>query len=162
MVQSELGMSQNLYLAQHFSDIDVMYSAHTHEVTLGALLAKGDTVTRTTPGGPLSGAELDQLNDGAAIVVETNRDMYVGRLDLTVSGGQIVDFQWEAIPTTGDGRSTDESSWSTGLKIRSSTVECARPAPHLHAGRLLYRIRTARRRHPFRMIAAIPRNTVCS
>ena len=40
VVQSELGMSQNLYLAQHFSDIDVMYSAHTHEVTLGALRDK--------------------------------------------------------------------------------------------------------------------------
>jgi sulfur-oxidizing protein SoxB len=99
VVQSELGLSQNLYLAQHFSDIDVMYSAHTHEVTLGALLAKGNTVSRTTPGHALSSVELSQLNDGAAIVVETNRDMYVGRLDLTVSNGQITNFQWEAIPT---------------------------------------------------------------
>lgn len=94
VVQSELGMSQNLYLAQHFSDIDVMYSAHTHEVTLGALLAKGNTVTRTTPGQSLS-------PDGSAIVVETNRDMYVGRLDLTVSDGKVTSFRWEAIPTTG-------------------------------------------------------------
>jgi len=101
VVQSELGMSQNLYLARHFSDIDVMYSAHTHEVTLGALLAKGNTVTRTTPGGPLSNDELNQLNDGAAIVVETNRDMYVGRLDLTVTNGKVTNFRWEAIPTTG-------------------------------------------------------------
>jgi sulfur-oxidizing protein SoxB len=101
VVQSELGLSQNLYLAQHFKDIDVMYSAHIQEVTLGALLAKGDTVTPTTPGRSLSGTELSQLDDGAAIVVETNRDMYVGRLDLTVRNGKVVDFLWEAIPTVG-------------------------------------------------------------
>ena len=52
VVQSELGLSQNLYLAQHFKDIDVMYSAHTHEVTLGALLANGRNVITTTPGQP--------------------------------------------------------------------------------------------------------------
>ena len=102
VVQSELGMSQNLYLARHFSDIDVMYSAHTHEVTLGALLAHGKDVTRTTPGRGLSRGESKQLvNKSAAIVVETNRDMYVGRLDLTVSNGKVVDFEWQAIPTTG-------------------------------------------------------------
>jgi sulfur-oxidizing protein SoxB len=94
VVQSELGLSQNLYLAQHFKDIDVMYSAHTHEVTLGALRAKGNTVTPTAPGQSTS-------PDGGAIVVETNRDMYVGRLDLTVSNGRITHFQWQAIPTTG-------------------------------------------------------------
>jgi 2',3'-cyclic-nucleotide 2'-phosphodiesterase (5'-nucleotidase family) len=102
VVQSELGLSQNLYLAQHFSDIDVMYSAHTHEVTLGALLATDSEVTRTTPGRGLSRGEASQLvNKNAAIVVETNRDMYVGRLDLTVSDGHVVDFEWQAIPTTG-------------------------------------------------------------
>ena len=98
VVQSELGLPQNIKIAQNFRDIDVMYSAHTHEVTLGALLVKGDDVTRTTPGRSLSRGERRQLNRGAAIVVETNRDMYVGRLDLEISGGQIVDFNWEAIP----------------------------------------------------------------
>jgi 2',3'-cyclic-nucleotide 2'-phosphodiesterase (5'-nucleotidase family) len=102
VVQSELGQSQDLYLAQHFKDIDVMYSAHTHEVTLGALLADGDKVVRTTPGAALSGEESAMLNNGAAIVLETNRDMYVGRLDLTVEGGVVTDFQWQAIPTTGE------------------------------------------------------------
>ncbi len=101
VVQSELGLSQNLKLAQSFKDIDVMYSAHTHEVTLGALLANGRHVTETTPGQPLSWKERFMLAAGGAIVVETNRDMYVGRLDLTVSRGRVVDFQWEAIPTTG-------------------------------------------------------------
>ncbi|WJW75740.1 5'-nucleotidase C-terminal domain-containing protein [Thiohalobacter sp. IOR34] len=98
VVQSELGMSQNLKLAESFPDIDVMYSAHTHEVTLGALLAGNGKSVRTTPGERLSHRERRMLRRGAAIVVETNRDMYVGRLDLTVDDGRIVDFTWEAIP----------------------------------------------------------------
>jgi 2',3'-cyclic-nucleotide 2'-phosphodiesterase (5'-nucleotidase family) len=98
VIQSELGLSQNIKLAQSFKDIDVVYSAHTHEVTLGALLVNGDEVTRTTPGKPLSRGERNQLAKGAAVVVETNRDMYVGRLDLEMSGGDIVNFDWEAIP----------------------------------------------------------------
>jgi len=91
VVQSELGLSQNIKIAQSFEDIDVMYSAHTHEITLGALLADESGVTKTTPGTVVS-------PEGATIVVETNRDMYVGRLDLTVSGGNVEEFYWEAIP----------------------------------------------------------------
>jgi sulfur-oxidizing protein SoxB len=101
VVQSELGLSQNLYLAQHFKDIDVMYSAHTHEVTLGALLARRNKVIRTDPDQRLNLRERLMLLAGGAIVVETNRDMYVGRLDLTVSNGRVTDFHWKAIPTTG-------------------------------------------------------------
>lgn len=101
VVQSELGLSQNIKIAQSFEDIDVMYSAHTHEVTLGALLVTDKKVTKTTPGGSLSRGERKQLADGAAIVVETNRDMYVGRLDLEMNGGDVVDFDWEAIPVDG-------------------------------------------------------------
>ena len=98
VVQSELGLSQNIKIAQSFKDIDVMYSAHTHEVTLGALLVSGKKGTRTTPGESLSRSERRQLARGAAIVVETNRDMYVGRLDLEINRGRVVDFDWEAIP----------------------------------------------------------------
>ena len=98
VVQSELGLSQNLELARRFRDIDVMYSAHTHEVTSGVLLADAKGVLKTTPGGPLSGQEQSRLARGAAIVVETNRDMYVGRLDLKISDSKISDFNWEAIP----------------------------------------------------------------
>ena len=98
VVQSELGLSQNIKIAQSFEDIDVMYSAHTHEVTLGAFLVHDDDVTKTTPGEALSRGELKQLHKGAAIVVETNRDMYVGRLDLEMNGSEIVDFTWQAIP----------------------------------------------------------------
>jgi S-sulfosulfanyl-L-cysteine sulfohydrolase len=98
VVQSELGLSQNIKIAQSFKDIDVMYSAHTHEITLGALLADKHGVTRTTPGGPLSGEEKSRLARGAAIVVETNRDMYVGRLDIKVADGKVSNFEWDAIP----------------------------------------------------------------
>ena len=98
VVQSELGLSQNIRIAQSFKDIDVMYSAHTHEITLGALLADREGVVRTTPGRRLSGLEKSRLARGAAIVVETNRDMYVGRLDLRVARGKVVDFSWDAIP----------------------------------------------------------------
>ncbi|MFV9614966.1 MAG: 5'-nucleotidase C-terminal domain-containing protein, partial [Gammaproteobacteria bacterium] len=98
VVQSELGLPQNIKIAQSFEDIDVMYSAHTHEVTLGALLADKKGVIRTTPGEPLSGQEKSRLARGAAIVVETNRDMYVGRLDLHVAGDKVINFDWQAIP----------------------------------------------------------------
>jgi len=98
VVQSELGLPQNIKIAQSFSDIDVMYSAHTHEVTLGALLVTKTDVIRTTPGAALSFRQRSDLSNGAAIVVETNRDMYVGRLDLDISRGRITNFNWEAIP----------------------------------------------------------------
>lgn len=98
VVQSELGLSQNIKIAQNFRDIDVMYSAHTHEVTLGALLVSKNNITRTTPGKNLNWRERFQLAAGATIVVETNRDMYVGRLDLEVDRGRISNFDWEAIP----------------------------------------------------------------
>jgi len=98
VVQSELGLPQNIKIAQSFEDIDVMYSAHTHEVTLGALLVRKDKVIRTTPGARLTHRERRQLRKGAAIVVETNRDMYVGRLDLKMDDGKIENFTWEAIP----------------------------------------------------------------
>ena len=97
VVQSELGLPQNIKIAQSFEDIDVMYSAHTHEVTLGALVVRKDKVIRTTPGERLSHKARKLLRKGGAIVVETNRDMYVGRLDLNVRGGRIVNFDWEAI-----------------------------------------------------------------
>lgn len=98
VVQSELGLSQNIKIAQSFEDIDVMYSAHTHEVTLGALVVDEHHVLKTTPGERLSHRARRLLHKGGAIVVETNRDMYVGRLDLVISGGQIRNFDWEAIP----------------------------------------------------------------
>ena len=51
---------------------------------------------RPRPGLPLSGAEKSRLARGAAIVVETNRDMYVGQLDVQVADGKVIDFTWKA------------------------------------------------------------------
>ncbi|UCE89060.1 MAG: 5'-nucleotidase C-terminal domain-containing protein, partial [Pseudomonadota bacterium] len=98
VVQSELGLSQNIEIARRFKEIDVMYSAHTHEITLGALLADEKAVTVVPPDTPLSYEDTHRLARGATIVVETNRDLYVGRLDLQIRGRRLVGFNWEAIP----------------------------------------------------------------
>jgi len=99
VVQSELGMSQNLEIARRFDDIDVMYSAHTHEITIGALVADSTMSTRTDPDISDHPDGWFNLGVGETVVVETNRDMYVGRLDLEVGGnGDVTAFRWEAIP----------------------------------------------------------------
>lgn len=64
VVQSELGLAQNIEIARSFKAIDVMYSAHTHETTYGALIADQEAVTRTTPGEPLTGKDRRRLAKG--------------------------------------------------------------------------------------------------
>ena len=98
VVQSELGLAQNMEIARRFKDIDVMYSAHTHETTHGALIADAQQVTRTAPGGTLSDEDRARLSNGAAIIIETDRDKYVGRLDLEMGTKGISDFKWRAVP----------------------------------------------------------------
>jgi sulfur-oxidizing protein SoxB len=99
VVASELGLSQNVQIGRDFEEVDVVLSGHTHEVTLGALLASADEVVATTPGAALSGHENSMLAQGAAIVVEASEDAFLGRLDITVNSvGKVVDFAWEAIP----------------------------------------------------------------
>ena len=103
VVASELGLSQNIQIGRDFEEVDVVLSGHTHEVTLGAILASADEVVATTPGAALSGHENSMLAQGAAIVVEASEDAFLGRLDITVnSGGKVVDFAWEAIPADED------------------------------------------------------------
>jgi len=91
VVQSELGLSQNLAIAQQFDDIDVMLSAHTHETTLSALVASEDEVEQAAP-------NKSHRLKGRTVVVETTEDMYLGRLDLTIKNGAVDKFVWEAIP----------------------------------------------------------------
>ena len=99
VVASELGLSQNTQIGRDFEEVDVVLSGHTHEVTLGAILASADETVATTPGALLSGHEQSMLAKGAAIVVEASEDAFLGRLDITVNGsGKIVDFAWDAIP----------------------------------------------------------------
>lgn len=102
VVQSELGLSQNIEIGRRFKEVDVILSAHTHEVTIGALLADQDEVTRVDPRLPLNGAERSRLVRGATIVVETGEDTYLGRLDLQLTGGGLVDFRWQAVPVDED------------------------------------------------------------
>ena len=103
VVASELGLSQNVQIGRDFKNVDVVLSGHTHEVTLGAILASKKEVVATTPGALLSGHEHKLLSKGAAIVVEASEDAFLGRLDITVNGGgKIVDFSWDAIPVDED------------------------------------------------------------
>jgi len=117
IVQSELGLSQNVQIAREFPDIDVVLSAHTHELTLGALLADAGAVTATTPGALLTNEESQRLKKGAAIVVESGEDLYLGRLDLMISDGKIKDFAWTAIPVDDD---VDEDA---AMKALADTAE---------------------------------------
>ena len=114
-----------------------MYSAHTHETTHGALIADADQVTRTTPGAPLSGSEKSRLARGAAIVIETDRDMYVGRLDVQLAGGKIVNFDWQAIPVD-DSVEPDPDVQAVVDAIEDPFTDRwhARDSAHVSAGRL--------------------------
>ena len=98
VVASELGLSQNVQIGRDFEDVDVVLSGHTHEVTLGALLANKEEVVATTPGAPLSNDEKRMLRKGAAIVVQASEDAFLGRLDITVDDGKVKSFEWAAIP----------------------------------------------------------------
>ena len=92
VVQSELGLSQNLEIGRRFEDIDVVLSAHTHEVTLNALVANKHRIRAKAPG------ETHYLGHHATIVVETTEDLFLGRLDLVIRNGEVRGFEWNAIP----------------------------------------------------------------
>jgi sulfur-oxidizing protein SoxB len=98
VVQSELGLPQNVQIGREFPDIDIILSAHSHELTVGAIIADADGFEGTVPGQPLSGNQLARVQKGAAIVVEAGEDLYVGRLDLKISGNKVQNFVWNAIP----------------------------------------------------------------
>jgi sulfur-oxidizing protein SoxB len=122
VVQSELGMSQNLEIAKRFDEIDVMYSAHTHEITVGALVADSANVTRTDPAVSVLPDGWFVLDTGETVVVETNRDMYVGRLDLEVDpGGDVTAFRWEAIPVD-SGVDEDEDMAALVLQVEKDFI----------------------------------------
>ena len=66
------------------------------------MLLAGDEVLRSQQGNNNAWCQDNELGWFDWTLVETNRDMYVGRLDLEVNGGDVVDFTWEF----GDGTST--------------------------------------------------------
>ncbi len=76
VVMSELGIHKDYRLAQIIEPgaVDVFFSAHTHEATFE----------------PLTSAS-------GALVVEAGNDGYLGRMDVSVSNGQITGFDWTLI-----------------------------------------------------------------
>ncbi|WP_455219178.1 bifunctional metallophosphatase/5'-nucleotidase [Kaarinaea lacus] len=103
VIQSELGLPQNVQIGREFPEVDIILSAHSHEVTLGAIIADAKGYEMTTPGEGPTDEQLERVKKGAAIIVEAGEDLYVGRLDLRVSDrGRIKDFSWQAIPVDDD------------------------------------------------------------
>lgn len=76
VVMSELGLAKDVHLARETRGIDVMLSAHTHEITPTAIVVPE---TRT-------------------IVVESGEDQYLGRLDLAMRAGRVSGYSWNLIP----------------------------------------------------------------
>lgn len=79
VVMSELGIQKNYRLAQIIDPgVDVVFSAHTHEAIFKPLTSKS-----------------------GALVVEAGNDGNVGRMDVMVKGGKVVDRQWHLAPIDG-------------------------------------------------------------
>jgi len=98
VVMSELGLAQNIQIGREFKDVNVVLSAHTHEVTLGAIIASSTGVYGAAAGEPLSTTDVDVVNQGGAIIVEAGEDLYLGRLDLVIKDKFIKSVNWTAIP----------------------------------------------------------------
>ena len=102
IVQSELALPQNVQIGREFKDVDVVLSAHSHELTLGAILADANGYEMVSPQDGLTHSQKKRLKKGAAIVVESGEDLYIGALKLEIDDGRIEDFEWTAIPVDDD------------------------------------------------------------
>lgn len=98
VVMSELALPQNVQIGREFAEVDIILSAHSHEVTLGAILADADGYEVIAPGVELTPEQLDKVRKDGTIIVEAGEDLYVGKLDIDVTGGKLKNFYWEAIP----------------------------------------------------------------
>ncbi len=96
VVLSELGLPQNLEIGRRIRGVDVILSAHTHETTVNALVAGKRRIKSRRPG------QVHHLHHNETVVVETNEDLYLGRLDLIIDDGEVEKFIWEAIPVDDD------------------------------------------------------------
>jgi len=81
VVMSELGIHKDYRLAQIIDtdSIDVIFSAHTHEITFEPLTSRS-----------------------GALVVEAGNDGYLGRMDITLQNGSVAKRKWELIPISAD------------------------------------------------------------
>jgi sulfur-oxidizing protein SoxB len=80
VVLSELGLSKSVQMAREFPEIDVIFSAHSHERTPEAIVV--------------------EHGDGSVtLVTEAGEDDYLGRLDITLADGtaRMTDWRWELI-----------------------------------------------------------------
>jgi 2',3'-cyclic-nucleotide 2'-phosphodiesterase (5'-nucleotidase family) len=78
VVLSELGLAKNVQMVKEFPDIRVMFSGHTHERTPQAI-------------------EITHDDGKLSLVTEAGEDSFLGRLDLEISKGQIVSYNWDLI-----------------------------------------------------------------
>lgn len=76
VVMSELGIHKDYRLAQIITpaSVDIFFSAHTHEAVFT----------------PLTSAS-------GALVVESGNDGYLGRMDVTVRGGKVIERRWKLL-----------------------------------------------------------------
>lgn len=98
VVQSELALPQNVQIGREFKDVDVVLSAHSHELTQGAILADAKGYDMVSPQEGMTYKQRRRLRKGAAIIVESGEDLYVGALKLKIDDGRIKNFEWTAIP----------------------------------------------------------------
>lgn len=80
VVLSELGLAKNIQLVKEFSDINIMFSGHTHERTPEPIIIKRG----------LFGSNI-------GIVTEAGEDSFLGRLDVTVYRGRITAYHWQML-----------------------------------------------------------------
>ncbi len=80
VVLSELGLAKNIQLVKEFSDINIMFSGHTHERTPEPIIVKRG----------LFGSNI-------GIVTEAGEDSFLGRLDVTVYRGRITGYHWQLL-----------------------------------------------------------------
>jgi 2',3'-cyclic-nucleotide 2'-phosphodiesterase (5'-nucleotidase family) len=83
VVLSELGLAKNVQMVKEFPDIRVMFSGHTHERTPQAI-------------------EITHDDGKLSLVTEAGEDSFLGRLDLEISKGQIVSYDWDLIEADKD------------------------------------------------------------
>lgn len=102
VVISEMGLTGNLQMAREFDDINVIFSTHTHEVTVRPFLADRSGIIPLASATGISNEEELRLKNGATLVVESADDTMIGRLDLTVLGGKIKNAIWDIVPVDND------------------------------------------------------------
>lgn len=91
---SEAGLAENIYNAEHYDGIDVIFSSDMHEETNYPVVAK-------TP------------NGGKTIIIEEGEDgAQVGELEIEFDNGRITEWEWKEHDVTG---SVKENKYIAGV-----------------------------------------------